>query len=166
MPAPLEIRIHNRIVAEAVAVSGANVPEAQHYRRDVLAHSPGRDALPAVVVARTAGRVIGWRALLSCDEYVYPVTVLLLDTAGGQVVGAEAQNWRAGWTRSLLAALGGPSPLWVDGDAESVPEIHYVDLDALTVLDMTAYEGAGLWQSSLSVLVTVREYPDGRTNET
>lgn len=166
MPAPLEVRILNRIVAEAVAVSGANVPEAQHYRRDVLAHSPDRDAVPAVVVARTPGRVIAERKLLSCTEYVFPVTVLLLDTAGGQVVGGSGKNWRADWTRNLLAALDGPSPLWVDGDAESVPEIHYADLDALTVLDLTAYEAVGLWQSSLSVLVTVRQYPDGRTNET
>lgn len=167
MPAPLEIRIHERIRAAAVTVSGANVPEARHYRRDVLAHSTDRDAVPAVVVSRTPGRAIGERIMLACKEYQYPVTALLLDAAGGQIAAPTGKDWRVAWAPALLAALdSAPNSLWVDGDAESVVEIHYADLDALAVLDMSAYEQAGLWQSALSVIVTVRLYNDGRTNET
>lgn len=157
MPTPLEVRVMNRIVAEAVAVSGANVPEARHYRRDVLAYSPDRDGCPAVVVSRTPGRgVIGPTPRLSWNEWVFPITALLIDTQGGVVKSASAKDWRADWPRQLADALGGPSPLKVDGDAESVTEVHYVNPDPLTILDLSAFDQAGLWQSAVPVLVTVR----------
>lgn len=157
MPAPLEIRVMNGVLAKAVAVSGANVPEARHYRRDLLSYNPDRDGKPAVVVARTPGRgVTGPTARLGWNEWVFPVTALLADSAGGQVKAPDAKDWRADWARELAEEIGTGSPLRTDGDPESVTETHYANNDPLVALDLSAFTQAGLWTSAVPFVITVR----------
>jgi hypothetical protein len=158
MPAPLEIRVMNRVLAEAAEAAGANVPADQQYRRDKLAFDPDRDKVPALVVSRSPGRgVAGPTARLRWNEWEFPVTALLIDTAGGRVKSRDvADDWRADWARTLAEAVGTGSPLNVAGDAESVTEVHYASNDPLTILDLTAFEQAGLWVSAVPFVVTVR----------
>jgi hypothetical protein len=65
-----------------------------------------------------------------------------------------AKGWRTEWPQAFVAALKGRSPLNTGGDP--VTEIHHIDLDRTSQLDLAAFEQAGLWQAVASVLVAVR----------
>lgn len=154
MPKTRETRVRDGVLAAAVVASGENVTEERHYGRDLLAYSPERDGLPGVVVARTPGRGPTSVPKLSWQEWVFPVTALLVTAATGGV--SEPDDWRNAWVEAVLDACGGPSPFKVEDDEDSVTEVHYVDPDSLANLDLAVFEQAGLRVASCSVLVTVR----------
>lgn len=157
MPAPLELRVLDRLLARAGEIAGANVPADQQYRRDRLAFDPDRDKLPAIVVSRTPGRgAVGPTPRLQWNEWEFPATAMLIDSAGGRLRARGADDWRAAWAPALAEAVGTGSPLRVTGDAESVTEVHYATNDPVTVLDLAAFEQAGLWVSVVPFVVTVR----------
>lgn len=149
MPDSLETRVRNGVLAAAMTASGGNVPDARHYGRDVLAYSTDRDGKPAVVVARTPGRTITRTPKLQWNEFVIPVTAMLVDATGGTFASGAGGDWRTAWVDALFDAL----------DTLGLPdvaEVNYVDPDQLVQLDLTAFEQAGLWQTTASLLVTVR----------
>ncbi len=152
MPDALETRVLDGVKAVALTASGANVPSNRHYRRDVLAYSADRDSgPPAVVVARTPGRDPTLTYRLRWKEWVYHATALLIGSTGGAVVHGAADEWRVGWVPAFEVALKAARQ-----SLSGVSETHYALPDALTQLDLSLFDGAGLWVSRASVVVTVR----------
>ena len=146
MPDPLIVQVQSAIQAVVVPLS-APVPEARVYSRSVLEYSPDRDGCPAVIVAPTPGRIVTRRKTLSKIEIVYPFTVILSDGQGGSF--KTDPVWRAGWADVVAAALHGTS-------LTDVSEVVRIAPDGQTILDLTAWEQAGIWRAAVSVLVTCR----------
>jgi hypothetical protein len=149
----LEARLHQAVRDVAWSVSLPDVPGDRVYVRDVLSFSPQRDSVPAVVIARTPQRPVGRVKRLSWVDWSFPVTVLLLASQGGRV--ATDEPWRAGWAPRLFTELDRAATR-----KTLIDEAKAVGLDQLTILDLSAFEQAGLWRSAVSVNVLCRTpYP-------
>lgn len=144
---PLAARCLDALRSVAATYCDGRVPSGRVYPRPSLDYVAARDGCPAVVVAWTPSRPVSRRKSLQWQSLGFAATALLVDAAGGTLSLDPA--WRSGWSVGLAdAADRGLSAL--------LPECVNVDADSLTVIDASAFEAAGLWTATCSLLVVCR----------
>jgi len=144
---PLEVRVFDGVRRAAELASVPEVARAKVYRRPTITVDPQRDTLPCVVVAPTPGANVGRSKTLSKLTWTYPVTAVLVTSHGW--TSALGESWRSGWAERVMRELD-------DNPLDGVPECTDIRPDSLTLIDLTAFDSAGLWVSRVSVVVTCR----------
>jgi hypothetical protein len=157
MPTPLTQKVLDAAAA-AVAALTPEVPGAKVFVRPAGEYDPQRDGCPAVVVCETPGVGLDRTRRIARTDTAYAVTVMLFDAQNRTLKMNAGQtpadpHWRTGWRERLLGGAGKV----VDKPLPGVAESLRVSEDSAVLLDLTQYEAANLWVSTVTLRVLCRE---------